>query len=376
MAARWSTDRLIQEIAVLGSRGLSRREYFAELAPRLRRSIDSDATCWHTLDPHTRLLTSDAPDELVAAGIFTEETVATAGELVVRSEYLVDDANGFADLARRRTPVGILDHETGGDPERSARYRDVLEPAGIPHELRGAFVARGRTWGAVHIARRTSSAPFTKDDAAVLARVAGTIASGIRASLRFDAARRGDGAEPPGLVVLGPRDEVELVTPPARELLDAMRPRVGFIRARAVGHRRPRVRSPVGEPVDGGVGVARQTEHVTASSHIAPTPRFRVTRCATSSAGRPRARCSPPAPASRWVLCLSTPPTTTRTGSRRSSGPSWPSLSPCSRPTAAATSPMSCSSSTARAPTSPWGRSRRSRARRSSAPRRAQPSRA
>ena len=156
---------------MLGSRGLSRREYFAELAPRLRRGIDSDATCWHTLDPHTRLLTSDAPDELVAAGIFTEETVATAGELVVRSEYMVDDVNAFADLARRRTPVGILDHDTGGDPERSARYRDVLAPAGIPHELRAAFVARGRTWGAVHIARRTSSGPFTKQDAAVLARV-------------------------------------------------------------------------------------------------------------------------------------------------------------------------------------------------------------
>src|SRR3954467_4520456 len=227
MAVRWSTDRLIQEIGVLGSRGLSRREYFAELAPRLRRSIDSDATCWHTLDPHTRLLTSDAPEELVAAGIFTEETVAAAGELVVRSEYMVDDVNAFADLARRRTPVGILDHDSGGDPERSARYRDVLAPAGIPHELRAAFVARGRTWGAVHIARRTSSGPSTRHDAAVLARVAGAIANGIRASLRFDAARRGDGAEPPGLVVLGPGDEVELVTPPARELLDAMRARVG-----------------------------------------------------------------------------------------------------------------------------------------------------
>jgi hypothetical protein len=227
MAARWSADRLIEEITVLGSRGLSRRQYFAELAPRLRRGIDSDATCWHTLDPHTRLLTSDAPDELVAAGIFTEETVARAGELVVRSEYLVDDVNGFADLARRRTPVGILDHESRGDPERSARYRDVLAPAGIPHELRASFVARGRSWGAVHIARRTSSGPFTTQDAAVLARVTGAIANGIRASLRFDAARRGDGVEPPGLLVLGPGDEVELVTPPARELLDAMRARVG-----------------------------------------------------------------------------------------------------------------------------------------------------
>jgi len=57
-----------------------------------------------------------------------------------------------------------------------------------------------------------------------LAGVAGAIARGIRASLRFDAARRETGVEAPGLVVLGPRDEIELITPPARELLVSMRP--------------------------------------------------------------------------------------------------------------------------------------------------------
>jgi hypothetical protein len=46
-------------------------EYFAELAPRLRRVIDNDASCWYTLDPQTRLLTSDAPAELSERGIYT-----------------------------------------------------------------------------------------------------------------------------------------------------------------------------------------------------------------------------------------------------------------------------------------------------------------
>ena len=142
---------------------------------------------------------------------------------MVRSEYLVDDVNSFAELARRRTPVGILEQATRGVPDRSTRYRDLLAPAGIPHELRAAFVVRGRAWGAVHIARREASGPFTPRDAAVLARVSSAIGSGIRASLRFDAARRADGAEPPGLVILGPGDVVELITPPAHELLDAMR---------------------------------------------------------------------------------------------------------------------------------------------------------
>ena len=221
-STRWSVERLREEIELLGARGLPRDEYFAQLAPRLRRVIDNDASCWHTLDPHTRLLTSDAPAELIERGIYTAETAAAAGELLVRSEYLVPDGNTFAELAARRVPVGILAHVTRGRPERSARYRDLLEPSGIPHELRAAFVIRGRVWGAVHIARRAQSGAFTQRDADALARVAGAIANGIRASLRFDAARRGSGNEAPGLIVVDAANTVELITPPARALLDAL----------------------------------------------------------------------------------------------------------------------------------------------------------
>ncbi len=206
----WSVARLKAEIAVIGTRGLSREEYFAELAPRLRRVVGNDASCWHTLDPQTRLLTSDEPRELVAAGIYAPDTVAAAGEVLVRSEYLSDDPNTFAELAGRRVPVGILAQATRGKPEQSARYRDLLEPSGIPHELRAAFVRRGRVWGAVHIARRESSGAFSQRDADVLAQLVPVIAEGIRGSLRFDAARRVAGVEAPGLVVLDPGGEVEL----------------------------------------------------------------------------------------------------------------------------------------------------------------------
>jgi DNA-binding CsgD family transcriptional regulator len=221
---KWSVKRLVDEVDVLGARGLPRKDFFAELSPRLRNVIDNDASCWHTLDPHTRLMTSDSPEELIERGVFAPDETQAAGELLVRSEYIVDDVNTFAALAARRTPVGILDHATRGAPESSARYRDLLLPADIPHELRAAFVVRGRVWGAVHIARRAASGPFGQHDADALAGVAGAIARGIRASLRFDAARRVTGVDAPGLVVLGPRDEVELITPPARELLASMRP--------------------------------------------------------------------------------------------------------------------------------------------------------
>src|SRR5438046_1572425 len=87
---RWTPERLIDEVALLGARGLPRKEFFAELAPRLRSVIDNDASCWHTLDPHTRLMTSDSPDELIERGILSPDEAPAAGELLLRSESIVE----------------------------------------------------------------------------------------------------------------------------------------------------------------------------------------------------------------------------------------------------------------------------------------------
>ena len=146
-----SVAALIDEIDLLASRGLPRKEFFAELAPRVRTVIDNDASCWHTLDPHTRLLTSDDPAELIGRGIFTPEQTPGAGELIIRSEYMIDDVNTFAELAAKRVPVGILDHATRGNPESSPRYRDLLRPALQDHPPRtGIFLARGGRLGQWH----------------------------------------------------------------------------------------------------------------------------------------------------------------------------------------------------------------------------------
>lgn len=216
-------DRLAEDVELLGGRGLPREEYFAEVTARLRKVIPSVAACWHTLDPQTRLMTSDAPHELVSSGVLTAETVMAAGALLVASEYFVPDVNTFAGLARRRATVATLSHATGGHPERSARYRDLLAPSGIPHELRAAFVSRGRCWGAVHLARSDDQPDFIAEEVAALGRITTLVAEGIRTSLRFDAGRRPETGTAPGLVVLGPRNEVELITPPAHELMTAMR---------------------------------------------------------------------------------------------------------------------------------------------------------
>ena len=220
---RWTPDRLADDVAAVGRRGLARDDYFAEVGARLRRVVDCDALCWHTVDPMTRLLTGDVSADLVEAGVFTAETVYAAGEAVVSGEYRGDDVNTFAGLAAKRVPVGILSEVTRGLPERSGRYRGVLAPAGIPFELRAAFVTRGRCWGAVHVARREGAGDFGREDAVAVAAITAAVAEGIRTSLRFDAARRPEDRGAPGMIVLDAANQVELITAPARELLAALR---------------------------------------------------------------------------------------------------------------------------------------------------------
>jgi DNA-binding CsgD family transcriptional regulator len=221
--AKWAVDRLVDDVARLGARGLPREEYYAEVTVRLRRVVPSAAACWHTVDPQTHLLTSDSPTELISRGVLTLENATAAGQEIIASEYFVQDLNTFASLARKRVSVGTLTQATGGKLERSLRYQRVLKPAGIPHELRAAFLTRGRCWGAVHIARLDGQPDFTAEDVSALASITGLVAEGIRGSLRFDACHRGDAeGTSPGLMLLGPRNEVELITPPARELLDLM----------------------------------------------------------------------------------------------------------------------------------------------------------
>ena len=112
-------------------------------------------------------------------------------------------------------------------PERSARYRDLLEPAGIPHELRAAFVMpRAGLGRRPHRPRASRAAPSPQRDADALAaarRRRSPRASAPRCASTPPAAspapkRRGSSSS-------APRDEVELITPPARDCSPRSAPR-------------------------------------------------------------------------------------------------------------------------------------------------------
>jgi DNA-binding CsgD family transcriptional regulator len=181
-----------QRILRLCHAGLDSRTLRLEIMAALREAIPADAWCIGTTDPATLMMTSSVGDG------FPMKLAARFVEI----EYAEPDFNKFADLARRTPPVGILVTATGGELEKSARWREVCHPAGLRDELRAALVVDGVCWGGLDLARRPSSPDFSESEAAFVAELSAPIAIGLRTSLVADNQQVEDVAFGPGLLIL------------------------------------------------------------------------------------------------------------------------------------------------------------------------------
>jgi hypothetical protein len=156
----------------LALRAPTRAEFFDEAATRLKVALPFDGACWHTLDPGSDLITQhrlqDLPDRF---------------PVLANNEYAVEDVNKFDELARAERKAATMSEATGGHPERSPRFRDLLTPAGLGPELRSAFVADGATWGALILVRRAGQPEFEHRDVELLASASSLFARAIRRGL-------------------------------------------------------------------------------------------------------------------------------------------------------------------------------------------------
>ena len=189
---------------------------FLEAADRTLASVlPFDDSCWLTLDPATLLPTSH----------FTREHGIEVLMALAANEFLEDDLNKFADLARAKPPVGTLYAATQGDLQRSPRFTKVLAPHGHENgdELRAVFIDGDSAWGCVALHRHQGR--FDADDVALIADAGGYIAKGIRRAILTSALGADDGADSPGLILLREDDSVESLTPAAKfwlsEILDS-----------------------------------------------------------------------------------------------------------------------------------------------------------
>jgi DNA-binding CsgD family transcriptional regulator len=184
---------------------------------RLRRAVGIDAFWCATADPATELFTS----------AIREEIPDEATPRFLTNEFLQDDVNKFAALAVGGQPVNSLYAATGGEPERSPRYRDILVPMGFGDELRAALTVGGSCWGVMCLHRELATPGFSPVEIDLLRRIRPHLAEGLRTALLLadPCADVGDGS--PGLVLL--TDELALIaaTPIAERWLDELadRPR-------------------------------------------------------------------------------------------------------------------------------------------------------
>jgi DNA-binding CsgD family transcriptional regulator len=213
VVAASNTDRVRSDVVRLSARGLEIADYFQEAGRILRKAIPFDGFCSMTVDPATMLLTSHIAHDSVRP-----EDVPQLG----RNEFLEEDVNKFAVLARAPRPAGILSDATEHGRERSPRYRDILRPNGFRDELRFALLDDGDCWGWVALYRRDESGDFEAGDAALAASLSQLLAEGLRRAILLAAAPTEAEPDAPGLILLAPGGAVEAITPAAERWLDTL----------------------------------------------------------------------------------------------------------------------------------------------------------
>lgn len=199
--------RVRREIRALCQLGLDSSALVARAERLLRTVIPFDRACWHNVDPASSMLTSVMGDS------------APNNPLLPILEYGTQDLNHYADLARAQITAAGLAEVTRGTPERSRRYREVLEPMHIADELTAAFVTGAACWGCARLYRSADWHPFDPVEIAFVASLAGPMAEGFRTALIATGTAVEYSPDGPGVVVLDDDGGVASITPAAERWL-------------------------------------------------------------------------------------------------------------------------------------------------------------
>jgi hypothetical protein len=165
----------------LAHAGLDSFAYRQRAIGDLRAALPFDAAAWWTTDPATALFTScvfqpSPPDHAICAGVHGNELGDT-------------DYNKFRVLARRTAKAGVLSAATGGQPERSDRYRHILAPLHYEHELRLALSDDSALWGGITLLREPGAPDFTPAEADRVASLGRILTEGLRIGIALGAPR-------------------------------------------------------------------------------------------------------------------------------------------------------------------------------------------
>jgi DNA-binding CsgD family transcriptional regulator len=159
----------------------------------LEPAIHADRWCGFALDPATMFATNGVHDEGLSAHLVPRLLDLEHGAL---------DHNQIPELARSPAGVSTIARATGGDPAASARWREVIVPSGLAHEMRAVFRDGPRPWGALVLLRASDVADFADEDLDFVRRMSPVIARGFQRVLVRQHLDHGDDVRETGILLL------------------------------------------------------------------------------------------------------------------------------------------------------------------------------
>lgn len=205
-------EAVVRELRALAHAAEAAHEVTEATCSALGKAIPFEFACLATTDPATRLIT----------GAYKSQPADSLDSEFARLEYAIEDINQFHDLAARTTPVGVLEHDTAGHPDRCVRYREFLVPCfSHGHELRAAFRSTHGVWGVIGMYRPVGQSGFSDEEAEFLAMVSSTVAEGLSAAAIRQAATV-DSPGGPAVLILTSDDQPAAMTPALEKYLDRL----------------------------------------------------------------------------------------------------------------------------------------------------------
>ena len=209
MDRQWRFARAEDKIARLSKQGLDTVAFWRAAAPVLVDAVpQAVAPCCYTIDPASGLVTSH----------FNEEMGELPPDWLVH-EYVDDDVLKLIDVARSPRGVSTLYEATGGDPSSSPRWHALMADGGDQEMVAALRTRGGDVWGGLGMSREPNRPLFDAEEQAFLAAISPLMADAVRRALLIGESADPEGADAPGMVVLGPDWRPELLSPGVEEWL-------------------------------------------------------------------------------------------------------------------------------------------------------------
>jgi hypothetical protein len=116
----------------------------------------------------------------------------------------------------------VLSAATGGQPERSDRYRHILAPLHYEHELRLALSDDCALWGGIALLREPGAPDFTPAEARHVASLGRILTEGLRIGMALGAAQVDCTPNGPGMLIVDEDLQVLTMTPNAERWLNEL----------------------------------------------------------------------------------------------------------------------------------------------------------